>query len=92
MNRPIRLVIFCANLAVLPFASAVATLAQSLPPQYDVPAVRTAIAACGADAKKFCAGVVPGEGRIIRCLMAQQSALSPACRDSIAEAKTALGR
>lgn len=79
-------------LAVFAVAHADAASAQTLPPQYDVPEVRAAISSCTADATKLCAGVVPGNGRIIRCLIAQPDALSPACRESILKAKTALGR
>jgi cysteine rich repeat protein len=37
-------------------------------------------AACESDARKFCAGVQPGAGRIARCLEQHESDLSEACR------------
>jgi hypothetical protein len=66
--------------------------AQALPPEANNPAVKAAISACTGDAQKLCAGVVPGGGRIVRCLAAKQSELTPACRDSMLNAKAALGR
>ena len=42
-------------------------------------------AACGFDAERLCAGVPPGGGRIIECLMSYRPrALSPPCRSFIA--------
>ncbi|MBI4057045.1 MAG: hypothetical protein HY399_05795 [Elusimicrobia bacterium] len=35
---------------------------------------------CGPDVEKFCKGVQPGEGRIIRCLKEHESELSESCR------------
>jgi len=36
--------------------------------------------ACKADFQKYCAGVVPGGGRVIACLQKQMSKLSPDCQ------------
>jgi hypothetical protein len=36
--------------------------------------------ACGADAHTLCAGVDPGGGRILACLIEQSASLSPDCR------------
>lgn len=82
----------------LPLVAAVTTLApiaanaQQLPPRYDIPAVRTAISACNADVAKYCPTVVPGGGRIIRCLAANRDQITPFCRDSILAARSALGQ
>ena len=38
-------------------------------------------AACTDDAKKLCAGVRPGQGRLISCMQANLKDLSPACRE-----------
>ena len=40
---------------------------------------------CRADAEKFCKGVSPGGGRIIRCMKEHENELSPACKDHIAK-------
>ena len=44
------------------------------------------VKACKAEAQKFCKGIRPREGRILSCLKARESDLSPACA---AEFKTA---
>jgi len=38
---------------------------------------------CRADAEKFCKGVKPGEGRILRCLEPHRAELSPGCASEI---------
>ncbi|WP_024509384.1 hypothetical protein [Bradyrhizobium sp. ARR65] len=40
--------------------------------------------ACGADVRTLCAGVDPGGGRILQCLTANASSLSPACKGVLA--------
>jgi hypothetical protein len=40
---------------------------------------RPAMQACMADARKLCAGVQPGDGRIAACLRNNESQVSPAC-------------
>jgi hypothetical protein len=47
----------------------------------DAPAKREG--PCAADARKFCANVPPGEGRIYKCMMGHQAELAPACRDGM---------
>jgi uncharacterized protein GlcG (DUF336 family) len=54
------------------------------------PAVRAAISACRSDASALCASVVPGGGRIIRCLSAQPDKLSPTCRTAMDKARERL--
>ena len=39
------------------------------------------ITACKPDMEKFCKGVEQGQGRIIRCLKANEAQLSPECRE-----------
>ena len=41
--------------------------------------------ACQADVDKFCKGIQPGEGRILKCLKDHQAELSPSCREEMAE-------
>ncbi|HTQ73417.1 MAG TPA: cysteine rich repeat-containing protein [Burkholderiales bacterium] len=45
---------------------------------------------CAEDAKKFCAGMQPGGGRIARCMKQHESDLSPACQDAIKKAEQRL--
>jgi len=42
-------------------------------------------AACGADAKTLCSGVMPGGGRILDCLAKQKDKLSDACKKVVAD-------
>lgn len=44
-------------------------------------------AKCKDDRKKFCKAVIPGEGRIIKCLKEKEAELSPACKEVIAAKK-----
>ena len=84
-----------AGLALAAISAAVLAAApaysQQLPPQANHPAVREAAAVCAADIQKHCANVVPGGGRIVRCLAANEQSVTPDCKASIMKAKTALG-
>jgi hypothetical protein len=42
---------------------------------------------CAADAKKLCAGVEPGRGRIMKCLKDHEAEVSLACRSDMKAAK-----
>jgi hypothetical protein len=42
-------------------------------------------AACHQDMQRLCADVKPGEGRIIKCMMANEARASPACAALLAE-------
>jgi len=42
-------------------------------------------AACKADYEKFCAGVMPGGGRIVKCLNEHLAELSPQCQQVVKE-------
>ena len=44
--------------------------------------------ACKADVQKLCAGVQPGDGRIMQCMKQHESELSDACKQNIAIRKT----
>lgn len=54
------------------------------------PAVRAAIAACGSERARFCPDVMPGGGRVVRCLAAKVDRLTPQCRTAMMEAQDAL--
>jgi Cysteine rich repeat len=43
--------------------------------------------ACSGDFGKFCKGTTPGGGRIIACLAAHNSELTPACQKVLAAAE-----
>jgi Cysteine rich repeat len=44
--------------------------------------------ACKADYDKYCAGTLPGGGRVVACLNKQQHQLSDACKKVLASRKT----
>ncbi len=62
------------SIAVVAFAIGFSTtaLAQSLTAEQR--------AACKPDYDKYCAGTIPGGGRIVACLNKQHDALSDACK------------
>jgi hypothetical protein len=73
-------------------AAAQSTAATApIPPEYNIPAVRAAREACIADINRLCPDVVPGGGRIIRCLAAQRDQMSPGCKTAVQVARAALG-
>jgi hypothetical protein len=45
--------------------------------------------ACGADYSKYCSAVMPGGGRILRCLGQHLEKLAPACRSMVTQAAAA---
>ena len=54
------------------------------------PTVQAAISACTLDRERLCAGVIPGGGRIVRCLAARPDALSPPCFTAMQKVSAAL--
>lgn len=44
---------------------------------------------CAEDREKLCAGIEKGEGRIAKCMKENEASLNQACRDHIAQMKTA---
>ncbi len=55
-----------------------------------VPAVQATMSVCMADRSRLCADVMPGGGRIVRCLAAKSAQLAPACRSGMEQARDAL--
>ena len=66
-----------SKLKLVAFAFAIAlsgsALAQSADPR----------GACKADYDKFCAGIAPGDGKIIACLRSKHDQLSAACKTAL---------
>jgi hypothetical protein len=85
-----------AGLTVVFCLAAAATTTFSAAQQPDmqklqwVPEMRAAINACMADQQRLCPDVVPGNGRIVRCLAAQGGRLSYACASAMQKASDAL--
>lgn len=84
LARDVALASTAAAALTIAFASLVppAASAQSMPPE----ALRQA---CGGDVRKLCAGVKPGEGRIVQCLAAKPDQVSPACKSALQQAQAA---
>jgi hypothetical protein len=55
-----------------------------------MPEIRAAVNACMSDSARLCADVVPGQGRIVRCLARQPDQLSTACAAAMQKASDAL--
>jgi hypothetical protein len=53
--------------------------------QLGAAAIDYSISACEADADKHCLDVEPGEGRIVSCIKANESKVSPACINALKE-------
>jgi hypothetical protein len=68
------------------------TTAVSPPPPVVPLRVELAILrrACGQDYRVNCPGVRPGGGQVIACLVANEAALSPGCRRTLASARQSL--
>ncbi len=48
--------------------------------------------ACADDVTRFCNGVQPGGGRLIRCLKGHESDLSPQCKEAMQERRQRKGQ
>jgi hypothetical protein len=48
--------------------------------------------ACGADMKKLCSDVTPGEGRIVSCMNSKEDQLSPSCSTAWSNAKARISK
>lgn len=46
-------------------------------------AMRNVVSQCLGDVDRFCAGIIPGKGRIALCLLANKPSLSRGCRRAI---------
>ncbi len=79
MLNTMRATFLIAVFAALPQAAS----AQGLP--LDI--MRDVIHACRADYHRICPDVIPGGGRIARCLAAHEEALSPPCLTAVKFAK-----
>jgi hypothetical protein len=55
-----------------------------------MPEFRAAMSACMSDSARLCSNVVPGQGRIIRCLAQRPDQLSTACSAAMQKASDAL--
>jgi hypothetical protein len=64
----------------LRFLMAALILAPSLASAQPSPALRQA---CEADYHRLCASVVPGGGRILKCLLDHNGELAPECRTAL---------
>ena len=64
------------------FATVAAAMAAALLPLSPAGA-QSAQQACAGDIQTFCAGVQQGDGRIARCLRANQQKLSPSCQSGM---------
>jgi hypothetical protein len=69
-----------ANANPAPAAGAPAAPAMVLRPMRPREVLFVMRSACGADVRALCRGIDPGGGRIVQCLEANASSLSPECR------------
>jgi hypothetical protein len=81
-----------ATLALFGLISANPAFPQSvnLSAAADDPMVKAAMSACSDDRARLCAYVIPGSGRIVRCLVAEPAKLSPTCKTAMLKARDSL--
>jgi hypothetical protein len=80
------MLLICMCIAAAAARPALGDDAAPAPSKEALAAVRSA---CEADAKKLCAGVQPGGGRIIQCLAQHKDEVSDACKQAVIKAKGA---
>lgn len=73
-----------ASPAANPAAAAPATaiVLRPMRPREELFVLRSA---CSADVRTLCGGVAPGGGRIVQCLATRPAAISPACKEVLAQ-------
>jgi hypothetical protein len=74
----------------LPAASAQSVSGVNVQAALADPKVKAAMSACEGDRSKLCGTVIPGGGRIIKCLASQEDKVTPACKTAIYEARDSL--
>jgi hypothetical protein len=77
--------LLAGHLSIFPPAILAAETPPVSPPAESKPATADLRKLCEADAKRLCPEVKPGGGRILRCLEAHGSDLSPGCRQGLAQ-------
>lgn len=96
MLKRLSLCLFAGLLGALaPAAASAGGPSGDAPPYYDDGPrfggpfnFRSAAAACRPDIERYCAGVLPGGGRIISCLAGNRDRLSPPCEDVLRRAES----
>lgn len=66
-------------------AAAASVLSWAAPAQAQVPGEGEVLAACLEDAGRLCFGVLPGGGRVLKCIIAHQKQASPGCQGALRE-------
>lgn len=88
-NNRIRGLALLVNLLAIAIIQAAGAQQSTGPSAAVLDALR---AACQDDAQKLCAGVQPGGGRIINCLVQHKDQVSDACKQAFIKAKQAAGQ
>ena len=86
MYKTMLLITLCFEAAA---GSAIADEPTAPTPAPSQQAMKDVRAACETDAKKLCAGVQPGGGRILQCLGQHKTEVSDACKQAVMKAKQA---
>jgi len=72
-----------ATVAAAIFSVALATIVHST----EAPPRKTVRDACLGDVRTLCSGIMPGEGRIKRCMVEKYEQLSDGCKTAIRESR-----